>query len=89
MIIFTLILIIAIITLLLISLSYILTEKDGNKEKNEIYECGFTPINKLGNPFSIRFFVIAILFLVFDLEIVLLFPWSISTFFFLALSLLF
>lgn len=59
-------------------LSFLLTEKTPDKEKASVYECGFSPIYQPGKPFSIRFFIIAILFLVFDLEIVLLFPWSIS-----------
>ena len=53
-----------------------LTEKSPDKEKLSVYECGFSPIYQPGKPFSVRFFIIAILFLVFDLEIVLLFPWS-------------
>ena len=69
-----LVLIIIFITLFLITLSYILTVKVPNKEKCFIFECGFNPISRLGVPFSIKFFIIAILFLVFDLEIILLFP---------------
>ena len=62
---------------LVISLaSYILTDKTPDKEKVSVYECGFDPFHSPGKPFSIRFFLIAILFLVFDLEISYLFPWS-------------
>lgn len=60
--------------------SYILSEKSPDKEKVSVYECGFDPFHNPGEPFSIRFFLIAILFLVFDLEISYLFPWSNSTF---------
>ena len=60
-------------------LSFILSEKNPDKEKVSTYECGFNPIHIPGEPFSIRFFLIAILFLVFDLEISYLFPWSVST----------
>ena len=55
-------------------LSFILSERDPNKEKVSVYECGFDPFHNPGEPFSIRFFLIAILFLVFDLEISYLFP---------------
>ena len=59
--------------------SIFLTSKTPDKEKVSIYECGFNPINTPGKPFSIRFFLIGVLFLIFDLEITYLFPWSIST----------
>lgn len=58
--------------------SYILSYKSPDKEKVSVYECGFDPFHSPGEPFSIRFFLIAILFLVFDLEISYLFPWSCS-----------
>ena len=60
--------------------SYFLGDKSPDKEKVSVYECGFDPFHNPGEPFSIRFFLIAILFLVFDLEISYLFPWSKSTF---------
>lgn len=59
--------------------SYLLTDKSPDKEKVSVYECGFDPFHSPGKPFSIRFFLIAILFLVFDLEISYLFPWSCCT----------
>lgn len=74
-------LIISIILSAVISIaSYFLSEKSPDKEKVSVYECGFDPFHNPGEPFSIRFFLIAILFLVFDLEISYLFPWSNSTF---------
>lgn len=59
------------------SLSYLLSSKLPDKEKISIYECGFDPLGTPGNPFSIRFFLIGILFLVFDIEIAFIFPWAI------------
>nr|AJF93959.1 NADH dehydrogenase subunit 3 [Hertwigia falcifera] len=44
-------------------------------EKISIYECGFDPLNTPRLPFSIKFFLIGILFLIFDLEISYIFPW--------------
>lgn len=65
---------------LVISLaSYLLGEKHPDREKVSVYECGFDPFHAPGEPFSIRFFLIAILFLVFDLEITYLFPWAMAT----------
>lgn len=59
--------------------SIFLSEKNPYKEKVSSYECGFNPINIPGEPFSIRFFIVGILFLIFDLEISYLFPWSVCT----------
>ena len=44
-------------------------------EKISVYECGFDPLNTPRLPFSIKFFLIGILFLIFDLEISYIFPW--------------
>ena len=64
------------LSLIIAVASYVLSDKTPDKEKVSVYECGFDPFHSPGKPFSIRFFLIAILFLVFDLEISYLFPWS-------------
>nr|WJJ70189.1 NADH dehydrogenase subunit 3 [Cordagalma sp.] len=62
-------------------LSYLLGIKDVNINKVSIYECGFSPINNAGKYFNIKFFVIGIIFLMFDLEIVYLYPFSVLSYF--------
>nr|AIL24463.1 NADH dehydrogenase subunit 3 [Docosaccus maculatus] len=53
-----------------------LTRKNtAEPEKLRIYECGFDPLSTPRLPFSIKFFLIGILFLIFDLEISYIFPW--------------
>jgi len=75
---FLTILVVLIISLILSAIisiaSFILSERSPDREKVSVYECGFDPFHTPGEPFSIRFFLIAILFLVFDLEISYLFP---------------
>nr|AGI96299.1 NADH dehydrogenase subunit 3 [Erythropitta erythrogaster piroensis]AGI96300.1 NADH dehydrogenase subunit 3 [Erythropitta erythrogaster piroensis]AGI96304.1 NADH dehydrogenase subunit 3 [Erythropitta erythrogaster rubrinucha]AGI96305.1 NADH dehydrogenase subunit 3 [Erythropitta erythrogaster rubrinucha] len=62
------------ITTLLIVLNLWLPQTNPDSEKLSPYECGFDPLGTARLPFSIRFFLVAILFLLFDLEIALLLP---------------
>ncbi len=67
-----------IIVLVLYLLSYILSEKLGTLHKLSVYECGFEPINSSQVKFNIKFYIVALLFVIFDLEIIFLLPWSIN-----------
>nr|YP_009003490.1 NADH dehydrogenase subunit 3 [Caecilia gracilis]AGZ18897.1 NADH dehydrogenase subunit 3 [Caecilia gracilis] len=62
------------ITCILLLLSFWLPQATTNAEKLSPYECGFDPLGSARLPFSMRFFLVAILFLLFDLEIALLLP---------------
>lgn len=49
-----------------------------DKEKNSPYECGFEPFQDSRGEFDVRFYLVSILFIIFDLEITFLFPWAIT-----------
>ena len=57
---------------------YLLSPKKPDPEKLSAYECGFEPFNDSRMEFDVRFYLVAILFIIFDLEIAFLFPWAIS-----------
>ena len=59
-------------------LNFALSPKNPDPEKLSAYECGFEPFNDSRMEFDIRFYLVAILFIIFDLEIAFLFPWAIT-----------
>ena len=58
--------------------NFILSPKKPDPEKLSPYECGFEPFEDSRMEFDVRFYLVAILFIIFDLEIAFLFPWAIS-----------
>nr|YP_009370744.1 NADH dehydrogenase subunit 3 [Eukaryota sp. BB2]AQL10470.1 NADH dehydrogenase subunit 3 [Eukaryota sp. BB2] len=66
------------ITLIMIGLSYVVAEQKPDIEKTSGYECGFDPFSDARDPFHIRFYLLSILFIIFDIEIVFFFPWAVS-----------
>ena len=66
------------LSIILIFLSYIISFKENNWEKNSSYECGFEPFTDARNAFNIQFYIIGILFIIFDIEISFLLPWAIN-----------
>ncbi len=61
-----------------IVLNFVFSPNNPDPEKLSAYECGFEPFNDSRMEFDVRFYLVAILFIIFDLEIAFLFPWAIS-----------
>ena len=59
-------------------LNFAFSPKNPDPEKLSAYECGFEPFSDSRMEFDIRFYLVAILFIIFDLEIAFLFPWAIT-----------
>ena len=61
-----------------IFVNYLAAPKNPDPEKLSAYECGFEAFDDSRMEFDVRFYLVAILFIIFDLEIAFLFPWAIS-----------
>lgn len=66
------------LTVLIIGASYLLAKQNPDAEKLSAYECGFEPYEDTRHVFDVKFCVIAILFIIFDIEIMFLIPWCVS-----------
>ena len=63
---------------IIVGLSFVFTSRQFDPEKMAAYECGFDPFDDARSRFDIQFYLICILFIIFDLEISYLFPWSLT-----------
>ena len=61
-----------------IVINFLFSPKKPDPEKLSAYECGFEPFSDSRMEFDVRFYLVAILVIIFDLEIAFLFPWAIS-----------
>jgi len=67
-----------VLALIILLLSYLLILKQSDLEKVSAYECGFDPFSDARGKFDVRFYLVSILFIIFDLEVTYLFPWAVS-----------
>jgi NADH-quinone oxidoreductase subunit A len=62
----------------MIAASFVLARQRPDSEKLSPYECGFEPFEDARVRFDVRYYLVAILFIIFDLEVAFLFPWAVS-----------
>ncbi|HET9145912.1 MAG TPA: NADH-quinone oxidoreductase subunit A [Sphingomicrobium sp.] len=58
--------------------SFVVARQNPDSEKLSPYECGFEPFADARSKFDVRFYLVAILFIIFDLEVAFLFPWAVA-----------
>jgi NADH-quinone oxidoreductase subunit A len=56
----------------------VIAVRNPDPEKNSVYECGFNAFDDARMKFDVRFYLVSILFIIFDLEIAFLFPWAVA-----------
>jgi NADH-quinone oxidoreductase subunit A len=61
----------------LVSLSYLLGKRVKDKVKDQPYECGITPVGDARERFSVKFYLVAMVFILFDIEAIFLYPWAV------------
>jgi NADH-quinone oxidoreductase subunit A len=66
------------LSLLIMLASFVVARQHPDSEKLSPYECGFEPFEDSRGRFDVRFYLVAILFIIFDLEVAFLFPWAVS-----------
>ena len=66
------------LALVILALSFVFATRKADPEKISAYECGFDPFDDARSRFDIQFYLVAILFIIFDLEVAFLFPWALT-----------
>ena len=66
------------LALIIVAASFIAARQRPNSEKLSPYECGFEPFGDARRRFDVRYYLVAILFIIFDLEVAFLFPWAVA-----------
>jgi len=67
-----------VLSVLIFNLSFLLIKQKDDLEKLTAYECGFNPYDDARKVFDVKFYLVAILFIIFDLEAVFVFPWVLT-----------
>ena len=66
------------ISVIMVAVSWLVAPQRPDSEKLSPYECGFEPFDDSRGRFNVRFYLVALLFVIFDLEVAFLFPWAVS-----------
>ena len=66
------------LSLIIVGFSYLLSIQNPEPEKLSTYECGFEPYEDSRHKFDVKFYLVAILFIIFDIETMFLLPWSVT-----------
>lgn len=64
------------LAIILLGVSFLASTRKPDPEKISAYECGFDPFDDARSRFDVQFYLVAILFIIFDLEVTFLFPWA-------------
>ena len=67
-----------VLAVVIVLASFVIARQLPDSEKLSPYECGFAPFDDARSKFDVRFYLVAILFIIFDLEVAFLFPWAIT-----------
>jgi NADH-quinone oxidoreductase subunit A len=66
------------LAIVIVLASFVVARQNPDAEKLSPYECGFEPFSDARSKFDVRFYLVSILFIIFDLEVAFLFPWAVT-----------